>query len=402
MSILERISSQQNLSLVWKEMWKLRSRRNSNSPGVDGETLDQFQNDAQTNIAQLSQRLKAGYTFSDLRAAPVPKENSEDYRIICVPTVRDRIVQRAVGEELQKRFYRYGINNPASFGFLRSSEKAKKGVKPAIEELCRLRQLHGWAFKSDIEKYFDRINREELISRLVKTVRATSLHELLIGAVNCEIRLERGFIHRKVKEAGIKAGEGVRQGMPLSPVFANFQLANFDRQMLASNYCLIRYADDFVILAKNKAECEKAGERARQLLIQIGHTLPPLTAGSKTKICGPESSLDFLGYQVRKVGSKYAPFASDAKIMKMEGDILDMADINTLVRSGRNFTNFGQSLDAKAKGYVAAFRLAHNCEELASRVDASTKVARERVLASLFGSEQLQRLSAGQRNFLGI
>jgi retron-type reverse transcriptase len=111
--------------------------------------------------------------------------------------------------------------------------------------------MHPWAYKSDISAFFDRIPRDELFDAVKRSVRTPSLNDLLRRAIDCEIDTRDPAIWRKVNAAGIVNGLGVRQGMPLSPLFANILLKEFDRVFLSRGHSLVRYAHDFIVFADN-------------------------------------------------------------------------------------------------------------------------------------------------------
>jgi RNA-directed DNA polymerase len=89
-----------------------------------------------------SMRSQGGYQFSMLRAVPIPKEHGR-YRIICIPTVRDRIVQRAVNAYLAKGD-RCRLANEVSYGFI-----PNRSVEKAVKRAAELRREKKWAYKTD-------------------------------------------------------------------------------------------------------------------------------------------------------------------------------------------------------------------------------------------------------------
>jgi len=99
----------------------------------------------------------------------------------------------------------------------------------------------------------------------------------------------------RIKDLGILPGLGVRQGMPLSPMFANAMLVSFDNEMIKKKIKMVRYADDFLILAKSEAECLAAHELCKQKLSEIALSVPDIAAGSKTSIHDENGVVGFLG-----------------------------------------------------------------------------------------------------------
>src|SRR4051794_20234853 len=92
---LDALRSANNLATIWRYYW---SDHKKSAPGVDGITPQTFNNDLQKNLRFLRTDLCSPYTYSALRGVPVPKKDPTKKRIICIPTVRDRLVQRALLE----------------------------------------------------------------------------------------------------------------------------------------------------------------------------------------------------------------------------------------------------------------------------------------------------------------
>ena len=250
-----------------------------------------FNCDRDRNLHRIGSQLLEGYRFGDLVAHPVPKPDGKKEGIICVPTVRDRLVQRVIGAHLSIRVQRIGALNEASFGFIKG-----RGAPQARDRAIALRRMHPWAYKSDISAFFDRIPRDELFDTVKRSVRTPSLNDLLRRAIDCEIDTRDPAIWRKVNAAGIVNGLGVRQGMPLSPLFANILLKEFDRVFLSRGHSLVRYAHDFIVFADNERECLAADKLAISVLANIGLELPPLLGhGGKTQIRPPDRYVEFLG-----------------------------------------------------------------------------------------------------------
>ena len=273
------------------EFWpKVRRQKSS---GVDGITPTVFNKNLDSNFAVIRQEIQKGYQFSKLVAHLIPKHDGKRHRIICVPTVKDRLVQRLLVSYLAGRAKKLGIINEISFGFVCGKEKgAAKARKRAIE----LRNLYPWAYKSDISSFFDNLPRKRLYKEVAKTLNTPSLNRLLDGAINCEIDDSDSAVQRVLNREGIKRGRGVRQGMPLSPVFANIILRDFDKVFIREKLHIVRYADDFIVLADSKKECIEIDILSRDILSKIGFEIPALgDLSGKTQICSPKESVEFLG-----------------------------------------------------------------------------------------------------------
>lgn len=270
--------------------------------------------------AGLSLALRKGnYKFSSLRGVAVDKATGGT-RLICVPTVRDRIVQRAILQILEPRSSAAGILNPASYGFIAkgnedNKDKPRKTVRSAIEKAKEYRTNYPWVFKADISKFFDRIDRTHLKKKLSQLPRFTSsknLLNLLMKAASCEVEEGNKRIVATLKSNDIRKGLGLRQGMPVSPFLSNIVLADFDKTILKNKFNMVRYADDLVVFCESKRACEDAQEIIVAELEKIGHELN----AQKTDIFRPDEAVEFLGLDIVLRDKVYVSIVSEARFKR--------------------------------------------------------------------------------------
>jgi RNA-directed DNA polymerase len=166
--------------------WRVprKGKKRAGSKGVDNLTALQFAAQLDTNLSDLARLLKQGkFRFSRLRAVFIPKPNSEKERMICIPTVRDRLVQRAILQYITSK-RSFPIYNSSSFGFIKDL-----GTSEAISAVVRLRGKYDWCLKTDIEAFFDRIPRQYLKERVGKYLGVHSLTPLIWNAIDCEAKI---------------------------------------------------------------------------------------------------------------------------------------------------------------------------------------------------------------------
>ena len=157
-SALEQLRSTANLIAVWDDFWqKSKGKRSS---GIDWVTPLAFKEGLAWRVQNIRDQLGRGYTFLDLRGVALPKKDTSKYRLICIPTVADRVVQRALLKVIEPRSASLGIANDVSYGFVKAMAGVKRGTHAARVAAVKGRQQRSWVFKTDISKFFDSIQRD--------------------------------------------------------------------------------------------------------------------------------------------------------------------------------------------------------------------------------------------------
>ncbi|QCP48433.1 RNA-directed DNA polymerase [Trinickia violacea] len=389
------VFSQGALRDAWRYLLSATSRQSRNTVGVDDVSINDFLSDEKGQLNRLVRDVRQqSFRFSLLRPHLIPKSNGKD-RLICVPTVRDRIVQRALLDFIATRYADKFANN-VSYGFVK-----KRGVKKAVVDACALRAEHPWVFKTDITSFFDRIDRSRLTSAIRRSIRERSLHETLLGAVSCEIQPAGGNTGRRIKQLGIRRGLGVRQGMPLSPFFSNIMLADFDRSIETRGLRAVRYADDLIFFADSRDACEALAAFCAEQLGRIGLEIPPVAAGTKSVIYAPEQPAEFLGVSLVPITAGYRVELTRSQIDRVRDQLLALGSINELVARCITLPKIGQVLTARKNGYLAAYDICHNIDAL----EHGLADLEQRILRQLYRDGlhiDLGRLSNVARTFLGL
>ena len=271
-AIVDEFLSLENFQRAWEKV-----AENRGGAGVDGETVDGFARNQTVNIYQLRDAVaNVTYQPSPCRQAVIPKRNGSK-RELKIPTVRDRIVQQALLNVLhplmEEKF------SSASFAY-----RPNLSYINAVEKVADWRDLgYQWVLDADIVKFFDNIDH----SRLLKEVR---LH-IDNSRILCLIRswMSVGLL---TEEGLILPQKGIPQGAVISPILANIYLHEFDELVTATDLKLVRYADDFLVLARTQ-------ERILQAQLEIAHLLDSmgLTMNTeKTQITHFDRGLRFLGH----------------------------------------------------------------------------------------------------------
>lgn len=363
------------------------------SAGLDGESVNQFAAKADQYLRKISGDILscAGYEFSPLKAHLEPKQSGSD-RVICVPTVRDRIVQRSILDVLSQ-VPKFSFESDVSYGFIKG-----KGVQSAVCRAIELRQSYPWAYKTDISKFFDSLERDRVQSEIRRLIRTPTLHQILIRATCCEIDPRDKRQARRIRRAGIRKGKGLRQGMPISPYLANLFLWDFDREVIRNELPMVRYADDLVFFGKSSKDCEHLHKFCLEEFSKIDLCIDPVGQG-KTSIVRPEDSVEFLGIAIDSNGSQYVANVPQRKIDNCRSEIMSLGNLDMLIEQKISISGLMRKLDGKISGWTEAYRFCKNLERLRHVLASARARAVERVFRDGLG---MSTLTPAQRKFLEI
>lgn len=293
MELIDQILSQSNL----KEAIK-RVKANKGAAGVDKRTIYEIDDYFKKHQVEIKQSIRAmKYKPQAVRRVYIPKANGKK-RPLGIPTVVDRVIQQAISQVLMK------IYDPEfsaySYGF-----RPKRSSHDAMEQVLEyLDEGYQWVIDLDIEKYFDTVNHDKLISTLREQINdKTTLH------------LIRSFLKAGIMEDGLVKPNnlGVPQGGPLSSILSNIYLDKFDKELEERGLHFVRYADDCNIFVKSKMSADRVMKSAtswleRKLFLKVNAT--------KTKVVRPTKS-NFLGFTFFKTGEKWQCKPGDDRKKKL-------------------------------------------------------------------------------------
>lgn len=224
--------------------------RNKGSPGIDGVTTEEIKESFQKEWPKIKQEILEGkYSPRPIKRVEIPKPDG-GVRKLGIPTVMDRIIQQALYQDI---VYTFEANfSESSYGF-RLGRKAQQAVLKAQEYI---QEGYDWVVDIDLEKFFDRVNHDILMSRVARKVKDKKI-----------LLLIRRYLQAGVMENGLlqMTEEGTPQGGPLSPLLSNIMLDDFDRELEKRGLHFVRYADDANIYVKS----EKAGQRVMQSVVKF-------------------------------------------------------------------------------------------------------------------------------------
>ena len=222
--LLEAILYRDNLNRAYK-----RVKANKGAPGVDGMTVEEALPWLKEHGKEMSEAIRSGkYKPTAVRRKEIPKPDG-GVRKLGIPTVKDRIVQQAIAQQLMPQYE--PKFSEGSYGYRDAIFKIRGYADEGYE----------WAVQLDLSKYFDTLNHEKLLNLLRETIKDERV-----------IQLIKKFLKSGVMENGVKIAttEGSPQGGPLSPLLANVYLNEFDWEYERRGVPVIRYADDSYYCAK--------------------------------------------------------------------------------------------------------------------------------------------------------
>lgn len=272
MELIERILQDRNIDEAIKNV-----KRNKGAAGVDGMKVDELDVYFTLHRQKLKTQIREGkYRPSPVRRVYIPKTNGKK-RPLGIPTVTDRVVQQMTAQILSLGYDKYFSDY--SYGF-RANRDCHGAIEKALEYL---NDGYEWVIDLDIEKYFDTVNHDKLISILRERINDAKT-----------LRLIRQFLRAKVMEDGLvsPSEEGVPQGGPLSPILSNIYLDKLDKELESRGLHFVRYADDCDIFVKS----EMAADRVMKSVTSwLERKLRLRVSATKTKVVRPMKS-NFLGF----------------------------------------------------------------------------------------------------------
>ncbi len=247
----------------------LQSLRKDASAGVDGVTYAEYVRSAQENVQELHDRLKSKqYRAQPLRRIYIPKEDGRQ-RPISIPSLEDKIAQRATVELLNAIYEQDFLD--CSYGF-RPGRSPQDALDKVGKVICR--RPISYVLEADICGYFDAVVRSQLMEMVEKRVRDGSI-----------LRLIRKWINIGVIDDGrlLVTETGTGQGQVISPLLANIYLhyvldewfEEVVKPRLKGEAYEVRFADDFILCFQYRRDAEKVLEVSTQRFAKYGLTLHP-------------------------------------------------------------------------------------------------------------------------------
>ena len=272
MELIDEIVEARNFWEAWMSV-----KRNHGAAGVDKMPVEELDVYLPKHMDEITASIREKrYKPSPVRRVYIPKSNGKK-RPLGIPTVIDRVVQQAAAQVLSKVYE--PVFSDHSYGF-RPKRSCHMAIRKALEYM---NEGYEWVVDFDIEKYFDTVNHDKLISILREQVNDSATLHLI-----------RSFLKAGVMEDGLEHAteEGVPQGGCISPILSNIYLDKLDKELESRGLRFVRYADDFDIFVKR----EKAADRVMASVSSwLERKLRLKVSATKTKVVRPTKST-FLGF----------------------------------------------------------------------------------------------------------
>jgi group II intron reverse transcriptase/maturase len=325
--LMEEIVSRRNMMAAYS-----RVVANKGAPGIDGMPVSALKGYLQEHWPRIKEELLAGsYTPQPVRKVEIPKPGG-GMRMLGIPTVLDRLIQQAVHQMLNSLFDP-GFSDH-SYGF-RPGRSAHQAIKAARQYVAEGRR---WVVDLDLEKFFDRVNHDILMSLLKRKVRDPQVLSLI------DRYLKAGLFEGGVVTARV---EGTPQGGPLSPLLSNILLDELDKELEARGHTFCRYADDCNVYVATKA----SGERVMtSLTCYLSERLKLTVNQAKSAVDRPWNR-SFLGYSMtfhRRPRLKVA----DKSVQRLKAAMRETCRRGR----GRNIRTVIAEITPKLSGWITYFR----------------------------------------------
>ena len=225
-NLMEEILLRDNMMAALKKVCQ-----NKGCPGVDGMSVSELSTYLKKEWPRIKDYLLQGqYKPMSIKRMKIPKQGGGS-RTLGIPTVLDRLIQQSLLQILQR--YIDSSFSKDSFGF-----RPKKSAHMAVERARGIiKGGKGVMIDLDIEKFFDRVNHDRLMSKLFSMIKDQRILDLI----------------RRYLNSGLSY-QGVPQGGPLSPLISNIYLDDLDKELTRRKLSFVRYADDILIFVKTERE----------------------------------------------------------------------------------------------------------------------------------------------------
>ena len=338
--LLEKIISKDNMNLAFK-----RVKANKGASGIDDMQVDELLQYLKENGDQIKKDIRNGeYNPKAVRRVEIPKADGSK-RKLGIPTVVDRVIQQAIAQQLSKIYEPIFSEN--SYGF-RPNKSAQDAV---IKTKEIMNNGYKWVVDLDLEKFFDTVNQDLLISIIRRKVNEDKVVSLIRKYLQAGV-LVNGVFERTEK--------GTPQGGNISPILSNIMLNELDKELEKRGLQFVRYADDCVIFTKSK----RAAERVMENITKFIETKLRLKVNKvKSKVDRPWR-IKYLGFSFYQAKGKVEIRIHQKSIAKLKDKIRIITSRSNAMSMETRYLKLEQVI----RGWVNYFGIA-NMGKIAQKLD---------------------------------
>ena len=332
MELLEEILAKENLNKAYKKVYQ-----NKGTSGVDGITIYEIKEYIQSNREEILNQIRnRKYKPQPVRRVQIPKDNGKK-RNLGIPTVMDRIIQQAMIQVLSPIYEEQFSENSYGFRTGRSCEQA------VIKALEMINDGNEWIVDLDLEKFFDTVNQDRLITIIRRTIKDGDVVSLIMKYLKAGV-MENG----KIKATNV----GTPQGGNLSPLLSNIMLNELDKELEARGLNFVRYADDCIILVRS----EKVANRVLSSITKfIEKKLGLKVNAEKSKVTRPIQT-KYLGFSFWKsTGGKWKPKPHIKSYQKLKRKLKTLTNRSWSISLDERI----KQINYLVRGWVNYFRIAN-------------------------------------------
>ena len=269
--LLEKILDKRNMNEAYKKVCA-----NKGAGGVDGMEIDELDGYIRGNWESIKEQIrKRSYTPQPVRRVEIPKSNGSK-RKLGIPTVMDRVIQQGIAQVISPMCEPLFSENSNGFRPNRSCEMAIR------EMLVFLKEGYEWIVDIDLEKFFDNVPQDKLMSLVHNIINDGDTESLIRKYLKAGVMIQGRYE---------KTDRGTPQGVNLSPLLSNIMLNELDKELEKRGLRFVRYADDCVIAVRSEASAKRVMYSItdwieRKLALKVNAEKTHITRPGKLKYLG--------------------------------------------------------------------------------------------------------------------
>ena len=334
-AMLEQILSDENVKLAKQKVYA-----NKGAAGVDGVTVQQLDQYMEENWQSIKAQIRERkYRPQPVQRVEIPKPNG-GVRKLGIPTVIDRVIEQAISQVLMPIFE--PIFSEHSYGF-RPKRRAEQAITHVLD---LLNDGYEWIVDIDLEKFFDNVPQDRLMTLVGKVIHDGDTESLIRKYLQAGVMVKGTYEETNV---------GTPQGGNLSPLLSNVMLNELDKELEARGLNFSRYADDCVILVKSKASATRV---MYSITNWIEKKLGLKVNATKTQVCRP-TKVKYLGFSFFKDASGWKARPHEDSIKRVKSKLKELCKRSWPVSLSYRIARINQVVRGWINYYAMCFMKTH-------------------------------------------